>query len=210
MISKSIENLGSRPVSPAPNDVSKPVGAGSATRSRLDQYCGYVNFLVRQSCPSHLVAKVSHDDLVQDVLLKVWMADPDFSERSEGERLCFLRKTCASVLMDAIRRYDRAKRKVALDQSFDDSSARLQEWLAAVQSSPSQRASKHEQLLRLANALAELPENQRKAVELRHLKRQSLAETAATMGVSVQAAAGLLRRGLGTLRERLGEPDGIG
>jgi RNA polymerase sigma-70 factor (ECF subfamily) len=212
MFSKLNKHSGIRPVIRGSKDVSNPVGAGadSAPRSRLEQYCGYVNFLARQNFPSHLASKIGLDDIVQDILLKVWVSDPNFTERSEGERLSFIRKACASVLMDTIRRFDRGKRQVALDQSFDDSSLRLEEWLAAVQSSPSQRASKHEQLLRLANALAVLPENQRKAVELRHLKRQSLAETAATMGVSVQAAAGLLRRGQGTLRECLRESDGIG
>jgi len=180
------------------------VGGETARRSRLEEYSGYVHYLVRQHCPAHLAQKVGHDDIVQDILLKVWVSDPNFTARSEEERLSFLRMTCSSVLIDTIRRYDRGKRRVALDQSLDDSSARLEQWLAAVQSSPSQRASKHEQLLRLAQALAMLPDNQRRAVELRHLKRQSLAETAAMMGVSAQAAAGLLRRGLATLRERLG------
>jgi RNA polymerase sigma-70 factor (ECF subfamily) len=177
----------------------------SEGRVRLEDYRGYVSFLVRQNFPAHLASRVEPDDLIQDVLLKVWGADPEFAARSEGERLSFLRKACASVLMDTIRRFDRGKRRASLDQSLDDSSARLEEWLAAVQSSPSQRASKHEQLLRLAQALGELPENQRKAVELRHLKRHSLAETADVMGISLAAAAGLLRRGLGTLRDRLVE-----
>lgn len=155
-----------------------------------------------------MARQVEHEDLVQDVLLKAWAADPDFSGRSDGERLAFLRKTCASVLVDTIRRYDRGKRKVVVDQRLDDSSARLEEWLAAVQSSPSQRASNHEQLLRLAQAPADLPENQRQAVELRHLKRHTLAEAAAILGISPQAAAGLLRRGLEKLRDRLVEPEG--
>jgi hypothetical protein len=67
-------------------------------------------------------------------------------------------------LIDTIRRYDRSKRKVVQDQALDDSSARLEEFLAAVKSSPSQRASNHEQLLRLAQALTDLPENQGLAV----------------------------------------------
>ena len=99
---------------------------------------------------------------------------------------------------------------MALDLSLDDSSARLEEWLAAVQSSPSQRASKHEQLLRLAQALAALPPNQRRAVELRHLKLHSLAETAAILGISPPAAAGLLRRGLDTFATALIPPALIG
>jgi RNA polymerase sigma-70 factor (ECF subfamily) len=181
------------------------MGGDSPGRCPLEAYRGYVTYLVRKDCPAHLARQVEHEDLVQDVLLKVWASDPDFSGRSEGERLSFLRKTCACVLSDSVRYYDRDKRKVALEQALDDSSARLEEWLAAIQSSPSQRASKHEQLLRLARALAELPESQRKAVELHHLQRHSLAETATMMGISVAAAAGLLRRGLASLRQRLDE-----
>jgi RNA polymerase sigma-70 factor, ECF subfamily len=208
MIPRIIEKSVRRPVKPGADDVSKPLSGDRSARCRLEEYRGYVDYLVRQGCPAHLSRRVEPEDLVQDVLLKAWTSDPDFSGRSEGERLSFLRKTCASVLTDTIRRFDRGKRKVALDQSLDDSSARLEEWLAAEQSSPSQRASKHEQLLRLAQALSELPENQRKAVEMRHLKRHSLDEAAAIMAVSPAAVAGLLRRGLETLRSRLGEPEG--
>jgi RNA polymerase sigma-70 factor, ECF subfamily len=201
-----IENPMQGSVRPGLDDVSKQLTANRSSFRRLEEYRGYVSYLVRQNCPAHVARQVEHEDLVQDVLLKAWASDPDFSGRSDGERLSFLRKTCNSVLVDAIRRYDRDKRKVVLNQTLDDSSARLEEWLAAVQSSPSQRASNHEQLLRLAQALAELPENQRQAVELRHLKRRSLAETAEVMGISPQAVAGLLRRGLGKLRDRLVEP----
>jgi len=208
MISRFIKIPTVQPVKRAPDDVSKIVAGETAPRSRLEEYSGYLHYLVRQHCPAHLAARVGYDDIVQDILLKVWVSDPNFAVRSEEQRLSFLRKTCSSVLIDTIRRYDRGKRKVVLDRSIDDSSAQLQEWLAAVQSSPSQRAAKHEQLLSLAQALAVLPENQRRAVELRHLKRRSLAETARTMGVSPQAAAGLLRRGLGTLRQRLGAAPG--
>lgn len=170
----------------------------------LESYRGFVSVLVRRGFPHHLSARIEPDDIVQDVLLKVWGADPNFGARDEGERLAFLRRACASTLSDAVRRFDRGKRRVALDRSLDDSSARLEEWLAAIQSSPSQRASKHEQLLRLAQAIADLPENQRRAVELRHLKRHSLTEVADVLKTTTPAVAGLLRRALGTLRDRLG------
>ena len=51
-------------------------------------------------------------------------------------------------------------------------------WLAAEQSSPSQRALRKEYSVRLAAALAQLPEPQREAVALRHLEGWSLADIA--------------------------------
>jgi RNA polymerase sigma-70 factor (ECF subfamily) len=208
--SRIIEEPVKNSVGRGPDDVSRPLTGAPSNRCRLEEYYGYVSYLVRQKCPPHVARQVEHEDLVQDVLLKAWASDADFSGRSDTERLSFLRKTCSSVLIDTIRRYDRGKRKVTMDQTLDDSSARLEEWLVAIQSSPSQRASNHEQLLRLAQSLAELPENQRKAMELHHLKRRSLAETAELMAISPQAAAGLLRRGLETLRDRLVESEGDG
>ena len=52
---------------------------------------------------------------------------------------------------------------------------------------------------------AMLTEEQRRAVELRHLKGQSLAEVAAALGCSKAAVVGLLHRGVHTLREVLAE-----
>jgi RNA polymerase sigma-70 factor, ECF subfamily len=62
-----------------------------------------------------------------------------------------------------------------------------------------------EYLVRLASALAELPADQRKAVELHHLKGWPLAEVAERMGQTKPAVMGLVFRGLKKLRELLDE-----
>src|SRR5262249_62136164 len=84
--------------------------------------------------------------------------------------------------------------------------ARLEAWLAAEQSSPSERVGHEEQLLRLAAALARLPDDQRVVVELHHLKQDAVADIARRLGKTEAAVAGLLRRGLKKLRELLHEP----
>jgi RNA polymerase sigma factor (sigma-70 family) len=64
---------------------------------------------------------------------------------------------------------------------------------------------RQERLVRLAEALAALPDDQRRAVELKHLEGLTLVEVARCMGRTVPAVAGLLQRGLRGLREHLGE-----
>ena len=96
------------------------------------------------------------------------------------------------------------RREWSLDAALDQSASRLEHWLAAEQSSPSQRAIRQEELLRMAEALAALPEAQRRAIELHHLQGWPLAEIAAELDTTKAAVAGLLHRGLKTLRARLG------
>ena len=55
----------------------------------------------------------------------------------------------------------------------------------------------------LAEALAELPDNQREAVVLRHWHDCSLAEIAERLGCTTAAVTGLLHRGLRNLRQLL-------
>jgi RNA polymerase sigma-70 factor (ECF subfamily) len=76
-------------------------------------------------------------------------------------------------------------------------------WLAAEQSTPSQKLDQHEQAIRLADALAQLPDAQREALVLQNWDNWSLAEIAEHMGRTPAAVAGLLKRGLKRLRELL-------
>jgi RNA polymerase sigma-70 factor (ECF subfamily) len=61
-------------------------------------------------------------------------------------------------------------------------------------------------VLLLAEALASLPEDQRQAVELRHLKSWSVAEIAEHMQRTPRAVARLLHRAMTHLRQRFEEP----
>src|SRR5262249_26393759 len=114
-------------------------------------------------------------------------------------------KALANNLADAMRNLRRARRDVrreqSLDAALDASSARLAQWLAADQSTPSAQAVQNEDLLRLADALTSLPAPQREAIVLHHLQGLSLRATAHELARSDVATAGLLHRGLKKLRE---------
>ena len=130
--------------------------------------------------------------------------------RGEGEAAlaAWLRQILARNLAMALRDHARAKRDVRrerdLQAALDRSSARLESWLAADQTSPSQKAERNEQLLRMANALAALSADQRDAVMLHFLHGLPLAEVGTRLGRSQAAAVGLIQRGLKAMRSHLG------
>src|SRR5260370_42487735 len=92
--------------------------------------------------------------LVQHALLEADEKRDQFQGQSDAELAAWLRRMLAHNLADTLRAVGRAKRDVALERSLEaglaDSSSRLGAWLAADQSSPSQRVMKQEELLRLA------------------------------------------------------------
>jgi RNA polymerase sigma-70 factor (ECF subfamily) len=130
-----------------------------------------------------------------------------FRGSSTAELMAWLRQILANELAAAVRQYRTGARDLSREHSYqaalDESSTRLHACLAADQTSPSQCAMREEQLLHLAQALAQLPPEQRRAVELHHFQGHSLAEVGEVMGRSQEAVVGLLYRGLKKLRQLL-------
>lgn len=77
--------------------------------------------------------------------------------------------------------------------------------LPADQSSPSQRAAREEEAIRLSAALSELSDPQREAIVLQHWHGMKISEIGANLEKSPAAVADLLKRGLARLREILDE-----
>jgi RNA polymerase sigma-70 factor, ECF subfamily len=173
----------------------------------LERYGDYLRLLARLQLDEHLQGKLDPADVAQEALLKAHAKRDQFRGESEAEFAAWLRQILANELAQAVRRYGAAARDVSREQSLEaaveESSARLEVWLSDHQSSPSQRAERHEELLRLAAALAQLPEDQRQAVEQHHLRGRPVAEVAQEMGRSDAAVGALLFRGLKRLRELL-------
>lgn len=172
-----------------------------------EDYRDYLHLLARLQLDPRLRGKLDASDVVQQTLVKAHENAEQFRGRTDAERACWLRRILTNTLIDAARKFQREiDRQKDFGRSIDESSARLEAWLAAEQSSPSEVAARQEQLLALARALARLPEDQRTAVELHHLRDASVSEIAAQMGRTEASVAGLLRRGLQTLRSLLQEP----
>jgi RNA polymerase sigma-70 factor (ECF subfamily) len=176
-----------------------------APRQRsLEEYRSYLLLLAQMHLDPGTRNRVDPSDVVQQTLLEAH-AKADQFQGDDSALAAWLRQALVNNLRDAWRALHRERRDIRREQrlpeAVEQSSARLEGMLAAPHSSPSQRAVRNEDLLRLANALAQLAEAQRDAIVRHHLQGCSLSETAAHLGRSDAAVAGLLHRGLRKLRE---------
>jgi RNA polymerase sigma-70 factor (ECF subfamily) len=172
----------------------------------LQRYRSYLHLLARLQLDPRLRGKLDASDVVQQAMLQAHQAREQF-RGEEGARRAWLRQILARCLGHALRDFRRGKRDVGrerpLEAAVEASEVRLEAWLAADQTSPSQRADRTEQVLRLADALAALPEAQREAVVLHYWQDWSVIDIARHLGRTTTAVAGLLKRGLRQLREAL-------
>jgi RNA polymerase sigma-70 factor (ECF subfamily) len=175
----------------------------------LECFSDYLRLLARLQLDPRLQAKLDASDVVQQTLLQAHAHRDQFRGRTEVELAGWLRTILANTLAAAARRFGAEARDVArerpLQDSLAESSARIESWLAAEQSSPSERGMRVEELVRLATAMAQLPAEQRQVIELHHLKGWQVAQVAQTLQRTKPAVMGLLFRGLKKLRELLQE-----
>jgi RNA polymerase sigma-70 factor (ECF subfamily) len=176
--------------------------------SGLDRYRGYLRLLAETRLDRRLQAKIDPSDIVQETLLQAFRGWNDFRGSSEGERIAWLRQILMRTLLHAVRDFGRAKRDVAREQPLvrlaADSSAQLEILCAADQTSPSQIAQRAEELMHVADALLELPDEQRSAVVAYYWRGATLQEISVELQRSGPSVAGLIYRGVKRLNQRMG------
>jgi len=143
------------------------------------------------------------------VMMQAVQGFEGFRGGSEAELMAWLRQILAHHLCHLDRDLHRDKRDIRREQSMEQklgaSSMRLEGLLAGDGRSPSQHVALGESVIRISQAIAQLPEAQADAVRLHYLEGMKLSEVAEELGKSTGAVAGLLHRGMKTLRKQLGE-----
>jgi RNA polymerase sigma-70 factor (ECF subfamily) len=140
-----------------------------------------------------LRARISVSDVVQNTVARALERGDQCHADNEAGRLAWLRAILRNEAIAEIRKNHADKCDVDLERSINDSldrsSARLDRFLADRGPRPDEVAARKEQFLRLADALEELPEDQREAFIQHHLLDMSLKETAREMGRPEQEKA---------------------
>src|SRR5271155_1897873 len=138
--------------------------AGAQDRD-FENYRAYLHLLARLEVPRSLHGRIDLSGVVQMTLFEAHRSQAVLRAQEPG---AWLRQILVHNLTDELRKLGAEKRgggrERSLEQALSESSSRLEALLAADQSSPSDKAMRQEQLVRLAQALASLPESQSRAV----------------------------------------------
>jgi RNA polymerase sigma-70 factor, ECF subfamily len=179
--------------------------AGSDNYAALEQHREYLALLAQLQIDPRLQGKVDLSGVVQQTLWEAFQAFRVAAVEDSAARLAWMRKALAHNLVDEVRKLTVQKqdalREQSIDRAVEQSSIRLNAWLAAETSLPSQQIQRQERALHLASALSRLLPAEREVVVLRHWQDWSLAEIAAHLGRSNGSVAGLLKRAHRKLRD---------
>jgi len=185
-------------------------------------YRNYLRMVVRTGLGPRLRERVEMSDVVQEVLVEVVRQFPQFTGQNEAALVGWLRRLVGQKLADLGRYHSRVKRAGAatalpLDGVAQDSgggfrpgeeSGRLLDMLALSQTSPSQAASRREQIVLLADALAALPESEADVLWLYSAENLSFEAIGERSGLSRKSIRGIWARGLKRLKRSMEGPPG--
>jgi RNA polymerase sigma-70 factor (ECF subfamily) len=152
-------------------------------------------------------AKMGASDLVQQAMMQAVQAFEQFRGETEEELMAWLRQILVRHLCHVDRDLHRDKRDIrrehSMEQQLAASSMRIQNLLAGDGPTPSQNIMLGEHILRLSEAIDRLPEAQGEAIRLHYIEGLKLSEVAEQIGKTSGAVAGLMHRGMKTLRSQL-------
>lgn len=183
-------------------------GNPAAVGRLFERYRNYLMLLARWQIGRRLQRKVDEADVVQDTFLEAHRSLSRFRGQTEPELVAWLREILSLRLAMQMRHYFGTQRRdVDREQEWamelEQSSLMLNRAFVASGTSPSQGASRREQAVVLADALAQLSEPHRQVLMMRHLESLSFPEIAQRMERSVDAVEKLWARALIQLRRFL-------
>jgi len=166
-------------------------------RTLLSLYAGHRQTLIRYAA-NITGDQMSAEDVVQEAWLRLGATD---AQQSLEEPLAYLYRIVRNLALDK-------RRRQAFEQKhFIDDASEQAAQAASNSPSPERIALARADLLLVKEALDELPENMRVALEMHRLGGVRLKDIAAHLGVSLTTAHGLVAEGVYRCRLKLGRRD---
>ncbi|HEY3966094.1 MAG TPA: sigma-70 family RNA polymerase sigma factor [Planctomycetaceae bacterium] len=182
-------------------------GDSAALGELLDKHRDQLRALAERDLSDRLRRRVDASDIVQQTFLIAQRCFEQFRGESDPELTAWLRQILSQNVQEAVRRNVQAQnRTVTQEVSLQSAGTTGLPFDAAGNDpTPSRLAVRSEAAAGLLAALDSLPDDQRQAVRLKHLDGRTIAEIALSLGKTEAAVAGLLRRGVVALRQKLHE-----
>lgn len=188
--------------------MSARAGTQGCLAQLLQAFSSYLWLLAAEQIDHRVQARVSPSDVVQDTLFEAHRDFVQFVGQSTPEFLSWLRQILIRNLSRVVEQHvltekRDARREVSLDKigaSVDRSATCLAAFLHDDITSPSSHAQRAEQVLALADVVAQLAPDYRQVIVLRHLEGLPFKEVAERMGRSQGAVRMLWLRAIEQLR----------
>lgn len=188
-------------------------GAAEDLGALLQMHRNYLSLLAASQLDGRLQVRCSPSDVVQETFLEAHRDFPHFKGSTTAEFQAWLREILVNNLLRSVERHVTARRRCVrretsleeLGARLNHSTARLEAVLADREHSASAALQRAEWGVILADELAEMPDDYRQVLRLRHLQGLSFKETAERMNRSSGATRMLWVRAISVLRERLAQ-----
>jgi RNA polymerase sigma-70 factor (ECF subfamily) len=185
-------------------------GEAGAVERLLETHRDPLRRMVGLRLDPALAGRVDASDIVQDVMLEVSQRLADYLRDPVMPFHLWVRHIAKDHMIDAHRRHRQAQRR-SLDREqpivpaalADKSSLELAGQFLDRELTPATAAVRHELQRRMQQAVAELEEDDREIILMRHYEQLSNQEVAAALGLSEAAASMRHLRAVRRLREAL-------
>jgi RNA polymerase sigma-70 factor (ECF subfamily) len=186
-------------------------GDQAAVEKLLDQHREPVRRMIDLRLDPAIGQRVDASDVVQEVLLEASRRLQKFLEKPDMPFHLWLRHIAKDHIIDAHRRHHQAqKRGVDRERPLvpaglaDKSSIELAGQFIDQELTPASAAIRHEMERRLHQAIADLDEDDRDIILMRHFEQMGNQEVAADLGLTEAAASMRYLRAVRRLRDLLG------
>jgi RNA polymerase sigma-70 factor (ECF subfamily) len=179
-------------------------GDESALDTLIGSCRGYLLSLAQQEMGCDIQAKLGSSDVVQETCIRVAEGFDGFRGESRAELFGWLKTILLNNMHDARRRFKGTEgRDVSREASIDQGKSTFDRagQLTLDQLTPGSSAEFTEQVEALKTQLAKLPDDYRRALELRNWERLSFAEIGKQLDRSEEAARKLWTRAVQALTQ---------
>ena len=175
-------------------------GDGVALGRLLDAYRNRLRETVDADIHGPLQRRIDASDIVQQAWVQAVRKFNQFQGTTLAEFWRWLEQVERNILVDVVREHGAQRRDAHAEQSGDGHRNAVGQFTTA-----SQKVMRGERRRELERAIDQLPDGQQEAIRLRYLHELKVAEIAQQMERSEEAVAGLLKRGVKTLKDILSD-----